>query len=121
MVAISFSIMKEKLLDGSKAQTIRLVKPLRLKQLSKAKNLEIYWKQRDPKESEKLFDAELIDLTPIKFFERMSLETMLDITEADGFNGSPGKLIGFLIKAHGEKAVKTETFTIIRFKKKERV
>ena len=55
MVAISFSVFKDKLLDGTKTQTMRELNIPRLEQMRDL-GIQIYWKQRT-KESEKLFDA----------------------------------------------------------------
>ena len=62
MVAISFSVMKDKLLSGEKTHTIRKLNINRLHQMAKLKKLQIYWKLRT-KETEKLFDAEFVGAT----------------------------------------------------------
>ena len=63
MVAISFSVMKDKLLSGEKSHTIRKIKNLkRLHQIARLKKLQIYWKLRT-KYTEKLFDATLVDIS----------------------------------------------------------
>ena len=40
---ISFSVFKEKILDGSKKQTIRLYNEFRYKQFKNAKKYQLYW------------------------------------------------------------------------------
>lgn len=63
MVALSFSVMKEKLLSGEKEHTIRKINNFkRLHQMAKIKKLQIYWKLRT-KQTEKLFDAEFVGAT----------------------------------------------------------
>lgn len=62
MVALSFSVMKEKLLSGEKTHTIRKLNTNRLHQMEKLKKLQIYWKLRT-KQTEKLFDATLVDIS----------------------------------------------------------
>ncbi|MEL7039239.1 MAG: hypothetical protein AAFO04_27050 [Cyanobacteria bacterium J06592_8] len=54
MPAISFSVFKEQLLSQKKTQTIRQRRkhPIQVGDL-----LQIYWKQRSPTESQKLFNA----------------------------------------------------------------
>ncbi len=69
MVAISFSVFKEKILDGTKTQTIRRYKPQRYEQLKKKGALQLYWKQRT-KECELLMRVGLQELFIIKFTYR---------------------------------------------------
>jgi len=65
MVAISFSVKKEELLNGRKRQTIRRRNPERIEQM-KEHGIQVYWKQRS-KEGSKLFNAELTEHFIIKF------------------------------------------------------
>ncbi len=65
MVAISFSVFKDKLLDGTKTQTIRWLDLPRIEQMQRL-GIQIYWKQRT-KNSEKLFDAKLKSIRVIQF------------------------------------------------------
>lgn len=69
MVAISFSVFKDKLVSREKQQTIRKIDVPRLEQMSKL-GIQIYWKQRDSKESEKLYNAKLKSFMYIKFDEK---------------------------------------------------
>lgn len=62
MVSLSFSNMRDKLISGEKRHTIRKLNFKRLHQMRKTNILQIYWKLRT-KETDKLFDAKLIDVT----------------------------------------------------------
>lgn len=79
MVVLSFSIPAHKpmLLDGRKDQTIRLYKEKRFNQIKSARNLEIYWKLRMPRNkggSEKLFDARRTEVFPIYLYAPIRLK-----------------------------------------------
>lgn len=76
MPLLSFSVLKEKLLDGSKTQTIRLPRkrPLKVRD-----HLYIYWKCRT-KETEKLGESMITDIQR----KTISELTIFD-AERDGF------------------------------------
>jgi len=116
MVAISFSVYRPNLLDGSKRMTIRRYKPTRFKQLLLARNLEIYWKQRVPGESEKLFDAELRSITVFRFSSLSDAE-LWDLAIEDGFS-SPHEMRTWFIDHYGENSWENELFMAIRFRRK---
>lgn len=65
LVAISFSVFKDKLVSREKKQTIRKIDIPRLRQMRRL-GIQLYWKQRT-KESEKLYDATLRDVMFILF------------------------------------------------------
>lgn len=65
LVAISFSVFKDKLVSREKKQTIRKIDIPRLEQMYRL-GIQLYWKQRT-KESEKLYDAKLRDVMFILF------------------------------------------------------
>jgi len=139
MVAISFSIFKDKLLSGEKDQTIRPFTRQRYLQFAKARevseegkpSLQIYWKQRT-KESEKLFDAILTELRVIaidpdreEMRERVWMVADLKIPEGkveeivkrDGFE-SKEEFFNFFRKKYGSK-LKDMYFILIRFRRAE--
>ena len=66
MVAISFSVFKEKILSGEKKQTIRPYSKKRWNSILKNKKLQLYWKQRT-KECEFLKEVELEEMFRIRF------------------------------------------------------
>ncbi|EAW35143.1 hypothetical protein [Lyngbya sp. PCC 8106] len=95
MVALSFSLFKNKLLSAEKTQTVRTPRKSPIKVGCK---LQIYWKQRSPKESEKLFDAECTKVQSISI-NHLRKEVYLDNTtlsateiehfaQLDGFENS---------------------------------
>lgn len=121
MVAISFSVFKDKLLDGSKTQTIR--KP-RKNPIRAGDKLQLYWKQRS-KESKNLFDAvctetffvELADDGRLQVWmdgEPMSRRSVGKIIHADGF-GSAHEFRDWFV-GHYNLSTPTE-FQVIRWKK----
>ena len=115
MVAISFSVSKDNLLDDSKAMTIRRFKPKRFEQILTASDLQIYWKQRT-KESQKLFDAELRSITVFRF-SSLSEGELLDLAFEDGFGG-PLEMRSWFIDRYGEEAWENGLFMAIRFRGK---
>lgn len=116
MVAISFSVFRDRLIDGSKGTTIREFKPERFRQLLNAENLEIYWKQRVPGESERLFDAGLRSITVFRF-SSLSEGELWDLALEDGFS-SPREIRRWFIDRYGEEAWENGLFMIIRFRRK---
>ena len=105
MAGISFSVFREKILDGSKRQTIRAVRKNPIKE---GETLYMWWKQRSP-EREKLGEAKCVRVTRI-FIHRDSfvmphilgqLPEILDsFAIADGFDNWQ-QLIEFFENAHG--------------------
>jgi hypothetical protein len=91
MPALSFSVFKDKILDGSKRQTIRAV---RKRAIATGDKLFLYWKQQSPKDCEKLGEATCIKVAPITITELgASCEDIgvryycLDLfAQADGFD-----------------------------------
>lgn len=65
MVSISFTMFKEKLIDGSKRTTIRRLDIIKIEQMKKL-GIQVYWRLRT-KETEKLFDAKLVSVRVIQF------------------------------------------------------
>jgi hypothetical protein len=92
MAGISFSVFKEKILDGSKHQTIR--KP-RKNPIKKGDTLHLWWKQRSP-EREKLGEARCNGIINVTIYPRcVNNSTDQSITDpstldrfaiADGFD-----------------------------------
>ncbi|ERT08784.1 hypothetical protein M595_1231 [Lyngbya aestuarii BL J] len=94
MVALSFSVFKQKLLSGEKTQTVRTPRKSPIKVGCK---LQIYWKQRSPTQSQKLFDAEctkiqsiLIDSQQRVYLDNtiLSAEEVEHFSQLDGFDNS---------------------------------
>ena len=78
MTAISFSVMKDKLLDGTKCQTIR---KLRKRPVKVGDKIIVYWNQRS-KNNEILGITECIEEKAIDL-----KDVTLEDAEADGFCG----------------------------------
>ncbi len=130
MVVLSFSVKKEKVLMGEKTQTIRPHNPERVEQMARL-GIQVYWKQRSAKNSDYLFDAELIGHDHIKFYKtvegepRMKMEVtgewrvlgdaaMKRIARKDGFYSFRG-LVDGLTDMYGEDEIYDMTFDVIRF------
>ena len=141
MVAISFSVKKEKLLNGRKRQTIRKRNPKRLEQM-KEHGIQIYWKQRS-QDGYKLFDATLVENFEIKFsrwkrgcYERNTDKMMyVRIGDDSEFVTAPNwfadavarkdwfedfdDMFDSFCDQYGEEEVLNTTFDVIRFKEVE--
>lgn len=94
MVAINFSVFKDKILNGTKRQTIRLLnikwgKVIAKMDLGHKVNLQLYWKQRS-KECEKLKDVPL-NVIYHQFLHEIRVEQALD----DGFDSLTDLIIWF--------------------------
>ncbi len=72
MVAISFSVFKDKILSGEKTQTIRPYSPKRYGQIKKIERLQLYWKQRT-KECELLREVNLESIDIIRLYAPYNL------------------------------------------------
>lgn len=117
MVALSFKVFREKIESGEKEQTIRLIRvnPIKIGQI-----LQIYWKQRDPKQSEKLFEAKCTYVENIAISENKVIlkERFLNAEETeklaleDGFDSSK-EFFDFFKKTYGQ----TFFGVLIKFKK----
>jgi hypothetical protein len=120
MVAISFSIFKDKLLSGEKTQTIRPYNEKRFNQIKRIGKLQIYWKQRS-KECEKLFDAELTEIFKLPSFKELyehhyvPVKDLQELAQRDGFECFHSMLYWFRRK-YGEKFWDME-FMVIRWKR----
>lgn len=103
MPLLGFSVMKQKLLDGSKTQTIR--KPRKFP-IQIGEKLYIYWKLRT-KKCEKLGEG---------IVTKIDRKRLLDLTEEeakkDGFLDKAGLLAWFLNK-HGLEGHRTKKFDVI--------
>ena len=141
MVAISFSVFKDKLLSGKKRQTIRKHNKERVEQM-KEHGIQIYWKQRS-QDGYKLFDATLVENFEIKFSrwkrgyterktDKMMYFRMGDDSEfvtapkwfADGVARKDGfedfdDMFDSFCDQYGEEEVLNTTFDVIRFKEVE--
>jgi hypothetical protein len=107
MAGISFSVFRDKILDGSKRQTIRAV---RKNPINEGQTLYMWWKQRSP-QREKLGEAKCTKTTPITIQETKAILTYPDSGDyeivhldkfaiADGFDNWQ-QLIEFFDEAHG--------------------
>jgi hypothetical protein len=134
VVAVSFSVFRDKLLSGEKDQTIRPFSECRYCQIAKkGRKLQIYWKQRT-KECEKLFDA-----TPVEVFKvwldpdsrsiyrydewagkvPLTAEEQEEIVRRDGFD-SVESFFEFFLERYGEAYLRDNAFMVIRFRRCER-
>jgi len=97
MPAISFSTMKDKLLNGEKKQTIRPARTDYWLQFKKGDPVYGYWKLRT-KECEKLFESKLIEnpfiIAPCDFSEELMIR--------DGFMSLSDGLENWFIPHYGE-------------------
>ncbi len=139
MVAISFSVFKDKIITGEKTQTIRPYSEKRYKSIVKNKKLQLYWKLRT-KHAEKLADAVLEDIQIIRLYAPLQLsffdseqttigwihrwdghkwvkvvaEEMRDIAKRDGFD-SISDMYHFFQKKYGKK-IFGMNFMLIRWR-----
>ena len=105
MAGISFSVFKDKILDGSKRHTIRAPRKIPIKVGDK---LYLWWKQRSP-EREKLGEATCNKISDVLInIDGVNVEDKIIINEigldnfaiADGFDNWQ-QLIKFFDDAHG--------------------
>lgn len=127
MVAVSFSVFKDKLLSSEKDQTIRPFSEYRYRQLSKPNcKLQIYWKQRT-KECEKLFEAVVTELFVIQLDpdERviyhheekpMTEEELEEVVRRDGF-ASVEEFFEFFVSRYGKEHLRENPFILLRFER----
>lgn len=91
MPALSFSVFKNKIISGEKAQTIRRVRKYPIRP---GDRLTLYWKQRTP-EIQKLGEARCVEVLSIKIFRNCYIlnelttiddpEELLQFATEDGF------------------------------------
>ena len=132
MVAISFSVFKEKILSGEKTQTTRPWNQKRYEQLKRKGALQLYWKQRT-KECELLMRVGLWELFVIKFtyrkehfafykiedgrlvFDRYATPEEADeIVHRDGFN-THREMVRWFFERYGPK-INDMPFMVVRWK-----
>ena len=113
MPAISFSVFKDKILDGSKTQTIRKIRkrPIKL-----GDTLQLYWQQRTPNR-ELLLESKCIAISTVEIHDDCFIidddiptkgsarfcaysRMMRDFAIADGFNDWE-EMLNWLEKTHG--------------------
>jgi hypothetical protein len=91
MPALSFSVFKDKIINGAKRQTIRSV---RKRAIATGDKLYLYWKQQSPKDCEKLGEATCTSVRHIQImrngyvmpYESQMVKVHLDtFAIADGF------------------------------------
>jgi len=123
MVAISFSVFKDKILDGTKRQTIR---PLRKRSFNVGDNLQLYWHMRQ-KDCEKLQDETCVEVFSIHLVHRVVIRIRefeplnqilnyaetTDLARRDGFS-SVAEMFDWFEKQYGQR-LKSLTFQIIRW------
>lgn len=98
MPLIGFSVLKEKLLDGSKTQTIRLPRKTPLKQGDK---VYIYWKPRT-KQCEKIGEGIISSIVQKKVDDLDTCDAMLDGFKANELGSSLWYLNNTLRRLHRE-------------------
>jgi len=109
MPAISFSTMKNKILNGKKKQTIRLLRTNYWLKFKKGDKLIGYWKMRT-KEREKLFESELSQnpfvLKMVDFDENLMI--------LDGFKGLQDGMENWFFPHYGDDL--NLRFVVLRWK-----
>ncbi len=133
MVAISFSVFKDKILSGEKRQTIRRFTEKRYKQILNADRLQLYWHQRS-KDGYLLKEVKLSRIYFLAFREdengkiRLWLkerenslsffpakEWLSDyVAEMDGFDSYESMLKWFL-EHYGKDEILNTTFMVIKW------
>ncbi len=104
MPLLGFTVLKDKLLDGSKTQTIRLPRKRPFKQGDK---LYIYWKPRT-KQCEKLGEGVISSVIRKKADDLNTTDAILDGFIADDYGSSLWHLNNTLRKLHRELQGNTE-------------
>ena len=134
MVAIGFTVFKEKILAGEKTQTIRPYSERRWKSILKNRKLQLYWKLRT-KECEFLKEVNLKELFKIRFgikwlrlyslghytvskeedgkWREMEEEEMEDLARRDGFESFKA-LVEWFKEKYGV-GIFTQDFMVIRW------
>ena len=111
MPLLGFTKLKDKLLDGSKTQTIR--KP-RKHPLKVSDKLYIFWKLRT-KECEKLGEAVVTKICRKNLLEVTEDEAIKDGFEKIGYSTARNKLLAAFAKMHPKIYVSTK-FDVISFR-----
>jgi hypothetical protein len=104
MAGLSFSVFRDKILDGSKRQTIRAVRKNPIKE---GETLYMWWKQRSP-QREKLGEAKCVKVSPITITKlgascpdpSIRFRSLNLFAQADGFNNWQ-ELVEFFEATHG--------------------
>ena len=133
MVAIGFTVFKDKILTGEKTQTIRPYSERRWKTILKNKKLQLYWKLRT-KECEFLKEVNLKEMFKIRFeikwlrlytlgyytvfkedgkWREMEEEEMEDLARRDGFESFKALVEWF--KGKYGVGIFTQDFMVIRW------
>jgi len=131
MVSISFSVFKEKILDGTKKQTIRKYNEKRFQQLTNAKTYQLYWGNWRSNDKELLKEVESIQPIIIKFDVGhgiintgylpghnafvLSIEERDKLAQADGFTNY-NELLEWFINKYGVVTTFNEKFIVVRWK-----
>ena len=108
MPALSFSVFRDKILDGSKRQTIR---GIRKRAIAAGDKLFLYWKQQSPKDCEKLGKATCTKAIPVRIERSRAVLTYPEVcdyeivhldkfAQDDGFDNWQ-QLIEFFEDTHG--------------------
>ena len=111
MPLLGFTKLKEKLLDGTKTQTIR--KP-RKHPIKVGDKLFVYWKLRT-KECEKLGEAIVTKIVRKRAFEFTREDAIKDGFEADQFRPALNNLVLALEEMHSDYYTDDKEFDIITF------
>jgi hypothetical protein len=106
MVALSFSVFLDKIIDGSKVNTIRQERKHPIK---KGDRLQLYWKQRSPSEGFQIGDAICKEVIPITIdsnaiimphSELVVPEALDQFARLDGFENWEGMRLFFNSRYH---------------------
>jgi hypothetical protein len=110
---LTFSIFKEKILDGTKTQTIRPYSEFQWKRFCNAKKYQLYW--HNPRNGGTLIKEVESDCIPVRFsFKSLDPDTFIKIAMNDGFE-TAGEMHSWFYHKYGEKMFTME-FMLLRWK-----
>lgn len=124
MVAISFTVFKNKIISGEKKQTIRKWSETRVNQMKKLKVLQLYWKQRTP-ECELIKEVVLDEIVKVRFgpmglmffddggWNYFRIADMHQIALLDGFTDF-GRMENWFFNKYNE--LEKQIFSLIRWR-----
>ena len=110
---ISFSVFKEKILDGTKTQTIRRYSEFQYKRFCNAKKYQLYW--GNPRNGGKLIkEVEPAEQPRIFSFRDATLGAIEELSLLGGFDDA-NEMLDWFYKRYG-KDMFTKKFMILRWK-----
>lgn len=110
---ISFSVFKEKILDGTKTQTIRRYSEFQFKRFCNAKKYQLYW--GNPRNGGELIrEVEPAEPPRMFSFRDATLGEIEELSILDGFD-CPAKMLDWFEERYGEDMF-TKKFMVLRWK-----